>query len=206
MPSAYSPDELNLKAAQPKTDVSTTFTIVGDGDAVWTPWSDAPRSPRGLDNPACDDNGVFSWTTGPDHNLTVHYSEPYSERCGEFVGGGDDIEVVLTGIIANFVRPNSGNINFNFTVCGYYEDEDGNWIQDCDAKAYVHYHHRFNETDGNGVVLGTDQDENDWLIFLGSVGHTGNAQLLAGELTGVTAKRLDGTIETTGAVLTWEIL
>jgi len=198
---AVAPDELNIKAAQPGTAVGATFEIAGS-DEVWQAWSDAPRAAPGHSNTSCDALGNYSRTAGP--NTIIE--GPYHERCGEFVQDGDPEVIILTGIIANFVQPRSGNINLNFTVCGYLEDEvTGEWIQDCDAKAYVHYHHRHNLTEGAGVVLGTDVEGNDWLVFLGSVGHDGNEQLVAGKLEGVTAKRLDGSTKVRDAELTWEV-
>jgi hypothetical protein len=196
------PNELDIKAAAPGTTITGEFTITGSGDDVWVNFPDAPRNvPTGHTNTSCDADGRYTRTAGG----STQTSAPNNERCGEWEEGGEDLNIKLSGIVANFVQPRSGNIHLNFTVCGYYEDEDtGEWIQDCDAKAFVHYHHNHNVTEGSGVVLGIDEDGNEWLVFLGSIGHSGNEQMLAKKLTGVTAQRLDGSIQTQGAELTWE--
>lgn len=202
--SLMAPDQLNIGVSSPGTAVTASFTI-GSTESVWQNFADAPRDVpnphKRYGTPTCNADGVYT-----------HYANdrgssdgPYNERCGEFVGG-TPVNITLHGIVANFVSPPSGNRQLNFTVCGYVEiynetTDALEWVENCDADAFVHYKKSSNEAYGAGAVRGIDDDANEWIVILASVGHTGRNQFDARTFTGVTARRSDGSSETTNATL-----
>jgi hypothetical protein len=137
-------------------------------------------------------------------------------RCGRLVDGGA-VNIVLSGIVANFVQPRSGNLQLNFTVCGYSEEIDpytgegnGVWVEDCDADKFVHYQRAQNVSRGTGAVVGTDVAGSKWLVFLSSSATNidGNAfafDIATSEwsLSGLSAHQLDGSLKTNTAEVTW---
>jgi hypothetical protein len=157
---AVTPDELNIKAAAPNTAVSATFEVAGP-EQTRHDYLDAPKNNQGSCNTT---NGA--WT-----NRGGTVSDPNHEQCTDITTiPGDPIDVTFSAV-ANYVQPNSGNLQLNFTGCGYIEDEDGNWIGDCDAKTYIHYNRRHDSRDAAGVLVGEGEDGSQWIIRLGQFGN-----------------------------------
>jgi hypothetical protein len=212
MPTAFAPDEVNLKAAQPSTAVGASFTI-GEAGSGWQNWDDAPRIPRNwAADGQCTEDGTYTGTNPGGQFVT----EPLDEKCGEPING-EAVTLTLSGIIANFVQPRSGNLQLNFTVCGYAEEIDpetgegnGVWVEDCDADKYVHFQRPQDVSRGVGAVVGVVGDDVQWIVFLSSssTNRDGNAFSFDAEsqewsVSGLSAKRLDGTLMTQSAVLSW---
>jgi hypothetical protein len=177
-------DDLNLKAAAPNTSVSGNFTITSDPVITYR------TTPVGGSG-TCGANGVWTNAGGKVHD------EGHTQ-CTDVTPGS---EVVVTfSAVANYVQANSGNIQLNFTSCGYVEDEDGNWIADCDSKAYVHYKKNGDERAGSGALLATGDDDSQWIISLGQIGGPGAGGLAPGvrAFSGLLAEKV-GSADTYGA-------
>jgi hypothetical protein len=196
MPSAYSPDELNLKAASPNTSVSGSFEIVEEGGTVVTPRT---LPVGGAGSCYTNDAGIGVWVQPGTGAHNVGHSQ-----CNDIETTEGSTVAVSFDVVANFVQPPSGNVQLNFTTCGYTEDEDGNWIQDCDASRYVHYNKRHDARDGAGTLMGFGDDGSMWLIHLGQASGDGIDGLASDvrELTFL-AEKVGSDVTWEGAKLTW---
>jgi hypothetical protein len=190
---AAMPTELDLKAAQPNTSVTGGFTITSPEQTVVT-YRTTPKSAQG----SCQPGGVFVNSGGNSQGAN------HTQCTDVSTTPGAEIVVILTAV-ANYVQPNSGNIQLNFTSCGYVEDEEGNWIPDCDSKAYVHYKKNSNEHAGSGALLATGEDGSEWIISLGQIGGPGAGGLApeVREFSGLLAQKVGSDDVYAGATFTW---
>ena len=171
-PTALAPDAVNAGVAAPGTDVGTQFTIVTPGSTVVT-YRTTPKSANGT----CAPGGQFFNQAG--NNQGFNHTQ-----CTEITVTPGSTVVVTFGMVANFVQPKSGNINLNFSICGYTEDEVTlEWVAvPCEAATFVHYKKSGNWTEGSGIITGHGDDGSTWTIDLGQIGITGNAGMVARSL------------------------
>jgi hypothetical protein len=186
---AIAPDELNIKAASPGTEVTGSFKVVGEGGTTVTPRT-SPRGAAGTCYTNADGIGV--WVHNGNEQVGHNQCNDSDPTEGATIN-------VTFDVVANYVQPRSGNIQLNFTSCGYVEDEEGNWIEDCDADKFVHYNHRHDQRVASGALKGHGDDGSEWIIHLGQTADEGVGGLHPGvrEFTGLLAQKV-------GSNATWE--
>ncbi|HEX2206339.1 MAG TPA: hypothetical protein VHG93_01550 [Longimicrobium sp.] len=191
-PTAVAPDQTSSGVSAPGTDVGTTFTIVTPGNTVVS-YRTTPKSARGT----CAPGGQFFNQAG--NNQGFNHTQ-----CTEITVTPGSTVVVTFAVLANFVQPKSGNINLNFSICGYTEDAvTQEWVaMPCEASTYVHYKKNGDWTEGAGVITGHGDDGSTWTIDLGQIGMTGNAGLVARSLGPLVAQK-DGGGSYGAAFLNW---
>jgi hypothetical protein len=176
---AVAPNELDLKAAEPGTDVSVQFNVGTPG----TPG--VYRTVPVGNNGHCEANG--EWFQHSGQGGTTHTSKGVNhEQCTDVQPvEGSAITVSFTGEANYVVAGRSGNIHLNFSICGYTENEETlEWEPvACEPSTFVHYKKSSNFTEGSGAIIGKGSDGSEWVIDLSRIGHAGNAGMLAKTLT-----------------------
>jgi hypothetical protein len=191
-PTALAPDAATTGVAAPGTDVGVQFTIVTPGSTVIT-YRTTPKAARGT----CLPGGQFFNQAG--NNGGFNHTQ-----CTDVTVLPGSTVVVTFATIANYVKPTSGNINLNFSICGYTEDEvTQEWVpMPCEAATFVHYKKNSNWTEGSGVITGHGDDGSTWTIDLAQIGLAGNAGLATRSLGPLLAEK-DGGGTYGAASLTW---
>jgi hypothetical protein len=182
------PDQLDIKAADPGTDVTVTFNIGTPGTpGVYR------TEPRGA-NGHCEANG--EWFQHSGLSGATHTSKGINhDQCTDVQPvAGTEITVSFEGQANYVVAARSGNIHLNFSICGYTENEETHEWEPvaCEVNTFVHYKKSSNWTEGSGTIIGKGSDGSQWTIDLSRIGHEGNAGMVAKNLTfpvtdGVTA-------------------
>jgi hypothetical protein len=185
----------NSGVSNPGTPVFGEFEITtSTGEATGYSVKNAGND----DNDYCTDAGALMKPDGG----TDEFGNPTFKQTGSQVPSAqcvpnatEVITVTVTcDVTANYVLAKNGNINLNFQTCGGdAECED----------TFVHYRSNRNQNDtrGNGVLTCGGDDGSTWTIDLSQINHSGNEQIAARELTGLTATSGDDTAN--DAVLTW---
>jgi hypothetical protein len=173
------PDELDLKAAEPGTEVVATFTIEGVEQITYltSPLIPGTGEPLTGECGTGDNLGKYRANTNQPWGPTVGYSN----NCVRTTSSGE--LVVEFETIANYVQAaRSGNIHLNFSACGYTEQEIEpevfDWVQtSCETKTYIHYKKNSDWTEGAGVIFGRDSDDNQWTIDLSQIQLPGDTEM-----------------------------
>jgi hypothetical protein len=157
-PTAVAPDDATIGVSSPNTPAGVTFVISG-GTSLRE--SGPGINDEGKEQGTCEEGGRWRNGAGNLAGATPH------ENC--IIAGGASVTVNFP-LSANFVLPPSGNKNLNFSMCGYAEDDEGEWVPvACEGQTFVHYTRKQNVMTGSGTIGGEGSDGSRWTISLAQI-------------------------------------
>jgi hypothetical protein len=160
------PEGLDIKAAEPKTEVTMTVQIAAPETVEYTFNNKNPNQGYCAEeaNPDGGTWGVWYQPAG----ITGFNAHAGHINCNDIVRTGDGTVPVDFKVVATYVGPTrAGNFHLNFSACGYTEDEEGNWEPvACEGDNYIHYQANRNLTRGEGAIWAVDENGVIWTILL----------------------------------------